>query len=205
MPLYGILKSSTNTGLDSELACVFAAPITIDSNQPAFTSDTMTLRRISASQNVQRWELDATIKLSDDPTDLFINNLNSGKAKVFPVRMPQLYRAGREMPKGLTFTTAETHSVGTEYINLSGAFRTFMLAEFIRFKNHNKIYAVTEVTATGIKIFPQLTEYTDAGTVLEYGGNVTMTAKYDNNVVLGIKYEDGILASPGTYRIIEAF
>ena len=59
--MYGILRSETNTGLTSELLCLFSAPLSIRSKQPAFASDTLSLKGKTIQTNYQRWEIDTAI------------------------------------------------------------------------------------------------------------------------------------------------
>lgn len=206
MPRYGVLKGVTNTGADDELACVFAAPMSIKSNAPSFTSDTMTLRRVSVSKNVQRWEITAAIANTDDPTDFFVNNVVAGNSNSVLVRMPQLYRKGKEMPTGLAIKTTSNYGAGDFYVNLSGTAGTLLKGEFIRFANHNKVYMVADVGSNGlnVKLFPRLVEYVPTNTVVYYGSKVSMTAKYDLDTIFGITYEDGVLTEAGSFTFVEA-
>lgn len=206
MPRYGVLKSMSNTGADNELACVFSAPMSIKSNAPSFSSDTMTLRRISVSKNVQRWEITAAVSQTDDPTDFFVNNVVAGNSQSVLIRMPQLYRAGKAMPENLAIKTSSNFGAGEAYVNLSGTANTLLKGEFIRFGNHNKVYMVVEpgVNGLGVKVFPKLTEYVPANVTVYYGSKVTMTAKYDLDTIFGITYEDGILTEAGSFTFIEA-
>ena len=70
--LYGILKDSTNTGLDSQLQCIFNAPLSVISNQPAYVQDMMSLKRVVGSQNVQRWEIEANIQPTNDSANFLV-------------------------------------------------------------------------------------------------------------------------------------
>ena len=67
--MYGVLKSSVNTGADDELASVFSTPLSINSNQPEFSSDTLSLNRVVSSQGVQRWEIEAEIMPVDNTAE----------------------------------------------------------------------------------------------------------------------------------------
>lgn len=204
MPLYGVLKSSTNTGLDNELACIFAAPITFMSNQPEFSGDTMTLRRVSNSQNVQRWEIIATVQQTDDPVEFFVGNILAGKSKNVSVRA-QLYKGKSEMPDGLAIRSNGNFYASDSTVNLSGASK-LIKGEFIRFKNHSKVYLVTNpgVAGVGVEIYPQLTEYVPTLTDVEYGAKTTFLMKYDTDALVGVTYSDGILTEAGQYKLVEA-
>ena len=202
---YGILNSSTNTGIDSELAAVFAAPIGIASNQPAFGADTLSLRRSSASTGAQRWEITAAIAPSADSVDIMTNMLTAGYGDFMYVRMPQLYRNGKQMPTGLSLTAAGTPQ-GSDTVNISGANGNLMKGEFIKFASHAKIYMIVDpgVNGVGARISPRLIAPVTTGTAVKYGGEVTMRCKYELNTVLGLQFTDGILSSPGQIEVVEA-
>lgn len=202
---YGILNSSTNTGIDSELAAVFSAPISISSNQPAFGADTLSLKRSSASTGAQRWEISAMLMPSTDGVDIFTNMLTSGYGEFMYVRMPQLYRNGAQMPTGLSLTVAGAPQ-GSDTVNISGAGSNLLKGEFIKFASHAKVYMIIDkgVNGVGVKISPRLIAPVTVGTVVNYGGKVTMRCKYEFNTVLGLQFNDGILSSPGQVKVVEA-
>lgn len=202
---YGILNSSTNTGIDSELAAVFSAPISISSNQPAFGADTLSLKRSSASTGAQRWEITAAIAPSADSVDIMTNMLTAGYGDFMYVRMPQLYRNGKQMPTGLSLTAAGTPQ-GSDTVNISGANGNLMKGEFIKFASHAKIYMIVDpgVDGVGARISPRLIAPVTTGTAVKYGGEVTMRCKYELDTVLGLQFTDGILSSPGQIKVVEA-
>lgn len=204
--LYGILKNATNTGLDSELAGVFAAPLLVASNQPAFVGDTMTLRRIAASTTAQRWELSASIAITQGDADLFMNMVLSGYSGDIYVRMPQMFRSNASIPLGLTLTLNGSAAAGTNTINISGAGNNLVNGEFIKFASHSKVYMIVDKGTSGnaVKIFPNLISTVPTSNAIAYGGKVTMKAKYDPSTILGISFKDGILSDGGTIKIVEA-
>ena len=92
MARYGILKSSTNTGLNSELIATFSAPLSIISKKPSLVTETLTLKRKTAYTDIQRWELQTGIVPVADASQLFMHNVVNGYSESFYVRMPQIYR-----------------------------------------------------------------------------------------------------------------
>jgi len=58
--------------------------------------------------------------------------------------------------------------------------------------------------AENIEIYPALLKPVINGTIINYGKNVTMRAKYDTDNHFGIRYQDGILVDNGTYKFVEA-
>lgn len=194
---YGILASSINTGLDSQIICGFVAPLSVISNQPAYVQDMVNLKRRASSQNVQRWEIEANIEPTVGSTDFAVHSVDKGYSEVFYVRMPQIY--------GLTLTTdartvIDINAVGVDTITLSGSVNK---GEFIQFTGDSKVYLVKSGGST-INIKPALLKATTAGQAVVTGGNVTMSAYYDSTVKLGLTYIDGILSDPGSLKFIEA-
>lgn len=202
MAIYGVLLSSTNTGLDSELSCVFATPLSIVNNAPEAISETLNLKRVGSGQGVQRWEIQATIGSLEDATELFMTTILAGRSKKIYIRMPQLYRK-INTPSGLNPVTSGNHGGGLTHINVSG-FDAVRSGEFIQFANHSKVYAVVGIDQGVLEVYPGLTAYVPSGTAIKYGAKVTMHAKLNDDTVTGIKYENGILAEPGQYTFLEA-
>lgn len=204
--LYGILKGSQNTGRDDELACVFSTPLAVRSNQPAFSSDSMSLRRLSNSQNVQRWEIEANIVPENDSSNFLVHTVRNGYTRRFPVRMPQPVR--RVMARqDLALTLATDGVRGENIINVANALKdTFRPGDFFNLGGSTKVYMVVDAgqSGVGMEIAPSLRASHAAGLPITYGGKVTMQATYDSDCVLGIKYTDGILSDPGSVTLIEA-
>lgn len=206
MTIYGVLKSSTNTGVDSEIAYPFGVPITIKSNKPAFTGDTLNLKRVSGSQIAQRWEIEANIAVYDHNAaiNFMTHSIRWGYNIPIYIRMPSLYQKSIT-PEGLTLNPSTTYNIGANTLTISNG-TSIVLGEFIRFSNHSKIYCVVDVGSpigTNVIIEPALVTSVTAAQTIAYGKLVTMNAYYDSDTRLGITYEDGILANPGTVRFIE--
>jgi hypothetical protein len=205
---YGILKSNYNTGLDSELACVFSTPLSLVSNQPAYISDTMSLRRKAHSQNVQRWELQANIVPTNDSVNYLVHSVMNGHTNVIYIRMPQVFRPdSNKTRKGLIFTMSNSVSAGTDTFNITeDTIQPLAVGEFISFVGHSKVYLVIDsgIGNAGVKISPSLRQGVSAGTQIIYGDKVTLSARYDIDVALGMTYSDGILINPGSVKFVEA-
>lgn len=209
MAYYGILHSVTNTGLDSEIRVPFSTPLAVNSNQPVFTSDTASLRRIVVSQRVQRWEIEAAMVPTNNSAEFLVHSVLNGYSEVFYVRMPQVYRdASLKTPAGRTLTLTSSAAINATTVNISGlsAGEEMALGEFITFSGDTKVYIVTHTgsNGSGVGIFPALRAGRTSGTGIKYGDKVTMQGRYDSNTQLGIKYIDGVLSDPGTVKIIEA-
>jgi len=207
---YGILKTSTNTGIDSELGTVFAAPLSVISNQPVFISDTASLKQIVTSQNVQRWEIEANTVPTNDSSLFLTHSVVNGYNNPVYVRMPQVYRFGATLLNvGYIFLTTGTIPALSSTLNIvGGGVNGIVSGDFINFSNHTKVYLITAVsytnsTNTQITVFPPVSVAVTS-TNIKFGMLTTMYARYDPSTTLGIKYVDGILSDPGSVKLIEA-
>ena len=203
--MYGILKSSVNTGADNELASVFSTPLSIVSNQPEFSSDTLSLVRMVSKQGVQRWELEAEIAPSDSPAEHLISSVLMGGHTPVYVRMPQPYRREKQQYT-VPVICAASASAGSGVVIVSG--NSVARGSFIKFANHNKVYLVTECIEDAsefeLMLYPALRKPVPLSTSVLYADRVTAVMKYDTNVIKGIRYSDGVLSSPGTVNLLEA-
>jgi hypothetical protein len=257
MALYGILSSATNTGLDTEIECVFSTPLSIVSNQPAYVQDSMNLKRKASSQNVQRWEIEANLAPSVGDPKAMVHALLNGYDSIIYVRMPQLYGlkltqtagstvnagsfvVGRAYTIAVAGTTSFTaigaanNTVGTSFVatgvgsgtgsatannivvaaNVAANLNTvnatgvdkLVIGEFIRFSSDSKVYLVVASGSGGsnIKIKPPLRNALTSGATITVGNSVTMQARYDSTVSLGISYTDGVMSDPGSVKLVEA-
>lgn len=205
--LYGVLKTSSNTGLDSELAYIFATPLSILSNQPVFKSDSISGIRKVASRNVQRWEIEATVVPTNNDAGFAAHSIKNGFDKIIYIRMPQIYRSVNSMTTpGMSLTLQNNIFINDNIISFAGLSGQLALGEMITFNGDPKVYMVVDTGSNGInaEIYPRVRKNIAAGTTISYGGNVVLRARYDDSVSIGIRYEDGILMSPGSYKFIEA-
>lgn len=189
------------------------APLTIESNEPVFSSDTVNLRQQRALQGAQRWELSFQIQTRDIEEDYFVGvvtGINQAKTMV----MPQLV----SVDKKVTVTNVGVPSVtvsgsSTVLIDFNQAGLLLPKGSFIKFSNHSKIYMVTDnvITSTSpisVPIYPSLrVNVTTSYSVYHPGSTIKPTLQYyrDLETLQGITYEDGVLVNPGTIKLIEAF
>lgn len=191
---------------DSEVI-QFVAPISVISNQPVFVMDSISLRRSSNSQDVQRWEIKTNLMPSSDSANFLLHSVLNGHSEVFDAYMPQVYRPSKASTAVGVSTVSEFTGRGSAAVKIGGFTGTIYKGEFVRFANHNKVYLATaNITAGGnyISIFPKLLVPVPSNTVMTYGNDVIFRARYDTDTVLGISYKDGILSDPGTVTLIEA-
>jgi hypothetical protein len=203
--MYGVLKTSTNTGLDSELQYIFSAPLAVRSNQPAFISDTLSLKRKTNSQNVQRWEIEADIMPTNDSSNFLVHSVLNGHTNVFYLRIPQVFTPTK-LSQTLSLSMINTKAQGSSTIDLTGLGALDLTGQFINFAGDSKVYLITSkgTSGIGVGISPSLISTVTAGTLLVTGDKVTMYARYDADTQLGITYTDGVLSSQGSVKFIEA-
>ena len=205
---YGILRSNVNTGSDDEVALTFAAPISLESNQPAFVSDTMSLRRMVSSQNAQRWEIETGLVPENTTSTFLVHSVISGYTQVFFARPPQVYRGDREPllddATTVTVSAASLASSGEIFIQDIGP-EVLEAGELINIGSDTKTYVVTEGGSSGsIKIFPKLRKDASIGDTIWHGGKATMRVRFETNTVLGMHYVDGVVNGVDSIRLIEA-
>jgi hypothetical protein len=216
--MYGILKTSSNTGADSELSMVFTAPLSITNNAPIFDGDTMNLKSVTSSQDAQRWEIEAGISPIHNPENVLVhsalNNVNT-----FYVRMPQI-NISRKMKSIAGATLALSGSANANVSNITiiaNGNRGLDVAninagEFITFTGDSKVYMIASIAhnlntgvsvSSTVELIPKLLTSKTNGTVIQYGSLVTMRAKYDASYIRGIKFADGMIIDQGSTKIIE--
>lgn len=194
---YGILRSSTNTGSNAEILCGFTAPLQIISNQPSYVQDMMNLRRRASSQNIQRWEIETGLVPSNNSSEFLAHSVANGHDKVFFVRMPQVANMKiTTVPSQLISAAA----VGAVVVNMS---TPVSVGEFFQLAGGTKVYMAHAVNGSAVSCVPRLNKAAANGTAVLAGKNVTMRARYDQDIKLGITYVDGILSNPGTVKLIE--
>jgi hypothetical protein len=204
--MYGVLKSATNTGLDSELQYIFSTPLSIVSNQPAYISDTLSLKRKTNSQKVQRWEISAEIVPTNNSSSFLVHSVAKGFTEVFYLRMPQVY-SPTKISQTLSLTLTNSALSGSTTINISGSSGVDLTGQFINFTGNSKVYLITSNgngLGNGLAISPPLLTNISATTAIISGDKVTMQARYNEDTQLGITYIDGVLASQGNVSFIEA-
>lgn len=212
MALYGVLKALANgtfpnTGIDSEIQYSFSVPLQVKSNQPAFISDTLSLKRKANSQNVQRWEITAEIFTEDNSAEFLKHSTKYGMSAPFMLRMPQPYRkVAMTQAVNIATSASVAYPIGTTILNLVNVGSIDLSGSFITFAGDTKVYLVVNngTSGTGLEISPALLKAVPINTAVAVGNRVSMQARYDMDTQLGITYNDGILSNAGSINFIEA-
>jgi len=198
------------------------APLTIESNQPIFVSDTVSLKQIRTAMNAQRWEVSFDTATNDNAVELLIASCD-GQANVNTMIMPQLkevddaYTADSDLGStdGPVLFSNGTHSAGDTTVTLNRLQGVGFLPKgsFIKFANHNKVYLLkTDVDldsmslsdTVDVDLYPTLRVAVPDSVQMKVGEECVITYFPSIDNAKGITYQDGILASPGTTTIIEA-
>jgi hypothetical protein len=180
----------------------FVVPMTMRSNKPVFSSDTLSLKRNVYKRSPQRWELETRLEpLYSGGAKLFRHIVTSGFSETIQIVVPQHVDATRVTSSNGNSTA--TGGVGDSSVALvtNG---TISEGTFIRFANHSKIYMVTTTGGSGqMGIYPTLRTAVPAGTSFAYRSDVIMDALYDTDTIHGMVFENGILMDNGTVKILE--
>lgn len=198
---HGLLKSSsapTSNILDSDIACAFVAPISVLSNQPAYSQDAMNLRRSASSQGVQRWEITTNLYPSNNSAELLLHTTLNGTYQKFYATMPQVH--GLVISSASLYTSAPS-AAGASTISVTGLMTP---GEFINFGIDPKVYLVTAATSNSVTILPALLSAVPDVTNIRRGRNTYIRLRYDTDTQIGIIYTDGILSDHGSVKLIEA-
>jgi hypothetical protein len=188
------------------------APLTIESNEPIFVADSVSLKQQRASQGAQRWELSFGIQMTGNEGD-FLVGLVTGLSQAKTMVMPQLVSTDNKVTAtntGVPSATAAGQS--SVLINFSQIGGVLPKGSFIKFSNHAKIYMVTNAVTTStsavsVSIYPSLrTAVTTTHSVYHPGSSTKPLFQYyrDMETLQGLIYEDGIMVNPGTIKLIEA-
>jgi len=188
------------------------APLQITSNEPVYSTDSVSLKQLRASQGAQRWEISFNVLTNNNAADLLlgsIDEIDSSRSMV----MPQL----KEVSDRNTLVTdissvAAAASGGNSLVTVLKTGNSGLLprGSFVKFSNHDKVYIVKQdvnFSGTGtvsVSIYPALTVALTTSHSLVMRDAVDFTYYRSVDDITGITYSDGILADPGRITLIEA-
>jgi hypothetical protein len=192
---YGIYENGT-------LVARFVAPLTMRTNQPIFSSDTLSLRRQVSRRAAQRWEIEANLEpLTTDANGLFVNLVTKGHSETVTVRVPQNYgvihkRTSKSSPTAVG-------AKGATQVAVTGNQGLIPQGTMVRFGSHSKIYMTTaDLNNSGtLQIYPNLRA--DVNGVFKHRDDVDMPCYYDTDTILGMVFADGIMMDVGSVKLIE--
>ncbi len=187
---------------NGSLLAAFAAPLTMRSNRPTFSSDSLSLKRNTRRRAAHRWELQTNLEpLTYSANDLFVELVTKGNSETVIIRVPQNFgvihkRTSVSTPTG--FGTA-----GSSTVTVTGNSGRIPKGCFIRFSNHSKIYmTATELNNNGtLGVYPPLR--VTVNNTFAHRDDVDMPCLIDTDTVIGMVYTDGIMMDMGSLKFIE--
>jgi hypothetical protein len=209
---YGIMND------DGNVIANFNTPMTFVSNQPVFTSDTLSLQRRTTKRGAQRWELTSNLRpLNATAEELFVNMVTKGHHTKFKIKVPQnigviekdrATHTINNVKETLILSRANVDGHGEVTISAANSV-SLTKGTLVTLSDDLKVYMVMENTVKNsinpitVKLYPELRKTTETGVKLRYVG-VEMQCYYDTDTVQGMVYQDGILMDNGTVKLIEA-
>jgi len=194
--MYGILDDN---GL---LLAKFATPLRVESIEPVFVSDSLSLKRNPRKRSGQRWEVAASLEpLNTTANKLFALFVKKGNTETLDIIMPQNYgsRVNRKVINGVTATgTSDSTTVTLTTSSFVPA------GTFIKFANHNKVYLTLDDCNGGgsVEIRPRL-RTTITNSAVTWQDNVVCKVFLETQNVNGMSYTDGILMDNGELTFVE--
>lgn len=181
-------------------------PFKVESNTPVFSSDTVSLKSLRASQDAQRWELSFSLLANSNYGDLLLDKIE-GSMVAQSMIMPQLPGVF-ESATGTTLV-AGAASAGASTISLTTNNGLLPQFSFISFTNHSKVYMTkTARSGTGtVSIYPELRASIPAGSTVR--GPVSATPAqfvyvHKDGSISGIVFENNDIVNAGTIELMEA-
>ena len=195
--MYGIYDNG-------QIIAKFITPMSVLSNTPSFSYDSMSLKRSVSRRTAQRWEIrSALMPLTSDANELFTLLCVKGNTEKVAVIVPQ--NTGARLHRVIkTGGPTASGSINTSTVVMSTQ-HYIPKGTFIKFSNHDKIYiTTTDRDGSGnCGIFPAL-RLNITNTSVSWQDDVIMQTYIDNTNVIGMIYRDGILMDNGEITFVEA-
>jgi hypothetical protein len=195
--MYGILNDNNN------LLARFSTPMSITSNQPVFSSDSISLKRQTNIKQAQRWEIEASLEpLSDTANLLYTFLISKGYSGTIQVVMPQSSAVFKNLFTATGTFTNVTANAGATSLNVQGMSNDVPVGFFIRFGSHKKIYMITSSGLNTCTIYPPLRQSINNDTLFANNfviGEFTL----DFTSIRGFTFIDGVLMDNGSIKLVE--
>lgn len=209
---------------DWKVLARFTVPTTVSSNQPVFSTDTLSLHRRASVRGAQRWEISSNVEpLRHGANELFANLVMKGHHTPLNVYIPQnigvIETLRNDIESGTTLSvqySAKFNATdGKSTVTLVGNTKNIPAGTFVTFTDttpnavqDTKVYMLIRPVTAGNNVayvYPQLrkTGYVNSGSVMQYT-NVKMKCFYDMDTIQGMVYQDGLLMDLGTIKLVEA-
>lgn len=180
-----------------------SAPVNFQSNEPMFSSDTVSLKTERGTQGAQRWELIFQLVSVDDSVASFVGSVfRDSIGSTGTMIMPQLPEVDKRNSAGVYSTSGG--AAGSNTLSFSGS-GLLPAGSFIKFSNHSKVYLIeSDINNSGSsRIHPGLHESVPPNTPVHHGSNCVFTYSRNVNDIKGIVFQDGVLSNSGSVNLIE--
>jgi len=194
----------------------YLTPLSVMSMESNLISDSLNFKRKVVRKNAQRFDFTITISGGRNQSlngDLFAHWMKYGMDSGFEIDVPQPFHtlASFSVPSQAIVTVALPVAAGSKTVTINSDYPFVIPAgRFFRFKNHNKLYVLTE-SASSVQVSasqysaelafaPGLTETVAGGTLLELNDVKAFVLNEADNAV--ITYESGVIQS-ATLRFVE--
>jgi len=200
--MYGVLSDS------EAILAKFTAPLSVSSEEPTQSGDSLSLKRHVVRMPAQRWKIEAHLEpLSHGANELMALLVTKGNHSPIKISVPQNYGATQANTVTSLIEVSSIHVTGSS--SVYGVFQgTLPAGTFIKFNNHKKLYMVTEtVSGSGtINLYPGLRSSVPGSSGAPIGVNfeeVIVDFLYEDAQLKGMQYSDGILMSMGSVTFLE--
>jgi hypothetical protein len=194
--MYGILNDNNN------LLARFSTPMSITSNQPVFSSDSISLKRQTTIKQAQRWEIETSLEpLSDTANLLYTFLISKGYTNTIKVSMPQPATVFKNLSTAVRTLTNVTANAGATSLTVQGMSSNIPVGCFIKFNSHKKIYMITSSGLNTCTIYPPLRQSINNDTLTNNFviGEFTL----DFTSIRGFTFIDGVLMDNGSIKLVE--
>lgn len=189
------------------------APLTFRSNQTVWTVEKLDKSIERVTHPSQRWELEFSV-LTNENEDSMFNVLVSKFADKGTMMMPSLLHVMQEpkKPSGTQLRVSITGNSNGSSVTIqnSGSEVVLRRGTFVQFGNHSKVYSVTNNITLGanssssVPIFPNLRSEVPTNVVMKAYDDVVLHYYFDDTMLKGLTYQDGMMSSIDRVALLEA-
>jgi hypothetical protein len=194
--MYGIYEGG-------QVIAKFVAPMSVKTEEPSFSSDSLSLKRRIEKRPAQRWSITSPVEpLSFGAHKLFSLLVRKGHSGLFTIVTPQNY--GVIKARTSTGGIVATGSAGASSVAIGGNTGLLPDGTFVKFANHSKVYMLTaDRNGDGsVGIYPELRVSVSA-TTMSYKEDVFMSCRLETDILVGMTFTDGILMDNGSLTFKE--
>ena len=191
---------------------VISTPLEIRTNEPAYETDSISLKHFRTTKGAQRWEV--SFRVIDSSVDYIavlsdvVNNFHSKRTMI----MPQLEKNDSRFTASTdTIALNASANAADTSVTLNTGAVTGVIPQgyFFKFSNHDKIYMTTadadmSGATTVVNFYPALRSGLTTSHNALLGDLAVLSYFQSTENLAGITYVDGILTEFGTVQLVEA-